>query len=1065
MTDNIDVVVKESGTDQVIKSFDDVAAAAQRAHTSVSKLQKLFGNVGRSTAAANRVSALGTAAQGATGHVNNLASAMTSLNNTRVTSNLTRANTALGNTATQSRNAASGVRDLLAAFISFQAIRQTIGSLIEAQVAMQQIHFGLLAATGSAERAGEQFEYLRANADRLGLDLRTSAQEYTRLAASADAMNVAVEDQQKLYTSLSQASTVLHLDAQKVQFATLALTQMFSKGKIQAEELRRQLGEAIPGVVPRFQKGVMEVVKGTDLAKYSFEDLMKRGLLNTKQFLPQLVQALEETGRGWEEAAGGLNAEINRLKTAWFELKVEVTEGLFSEVLIRSVRFLSQNMKELTAAAIGFGVAISVALAPAAIVRFTGYVTALGKAIWLAAGPWGILAGAIIGVSAAVLSMRDDVLLSSDSLATLGDFLKVIWQDVAGIMEVVIGTVVEMGRIIQSLLNTAHPVFSGLTALVGAYGQTVSSTFDDISNSNDATWLKIVKMVARTVDAIAGLLVGLARAVVNVFAEIGKTIGSSMANSVMGIKALVSGDLDGAMEYAKKNQEVVTGVFERLGQAVGDGFNTGFELAANYGLEQYVNKVQDEAKRLAMFRNVKTGGGGGPPPPGGEDPTGGGGGKKGKPDKTLERLEDQLRNLIGQISPTEAALKKLAEAQEILNQVAAKGTPEMKALVEQMGGAANIMGLLREKYKDALDPVGALNDKYDQELRNLRAITPEQKANAAAQEVMTKARKDGYDAAMQAALGEAAYRRELEKTTAQLIASAEAEAYANSTRRQAAEAGAGIQGVVNQHAAGNISSAEMGVGVKAAVGIEPNIWEQYVVQQEQYAAHLEAMQALRVEYGELAAQTEGQQREAYMAAEQAVSDTILEMEIQKWTSKLQFAAGIAGQFTGLMQSQNKTAFKIGQAASIAQVAMATPTAAMEAFKSLQGIPYVGPVLGAAAAAAAIAYGAQQISQIRSQQPPQFRTGGSMVVGGSGGIDSQPVSFFATPGETVSINTPAEARAMQSLVRNLEEGGFGGGSFTQNVTIVQQGRQNSRTEDQVLRKLRKQTQRDYEEANG
>src|SRR5690606_13498047 len=203
-----------------------------------------------------------------------------------------------------------------------------------AQVAMQQIHFGLLAATGSAEKAGTQFEYLRANADKLGLDLRTSAQEYTRLAASADAMNVEVEDQQKLYTALSQASTVLHLDAQRVQFATLALTQMFSKGKIQAEELRRQLGEAIPGVVPRFQQAVMRVVQGTDLAKYSFEDLMKRGLLDTKKFLPQLIEALSETGRGWEEASKGLNAELNRLKTAWFELKNSLSEGIFNDAMI-----------------------------------------------------------------------------------------------------------------------------------------------------------------------------------------------------------------------------------------------------------------------------------------------------------------------------------------------------------------------------------------------------------------------------------------------------------------------------------------------------------------------------------------------------------------------------------------------------------------------------------------------------------------------------------------------------------------------------------------------------------
>lgn len=37
--------------------------------------------------------------------------------------------------------------------------------------------------------------------------------------------------------------------------------------------------------------------------------------------------------------------------------------------------------------------------------------------------------------------------------------------------------------------------------------------------------------------------------------------------------------------------------------------------------------------------------------------------------------------------------------------------------------------------------------------------------------------------------------------------------------------------------------------------------------------------------------------------------------------------------------------------------------------------------------------------------PGFATGGSFTVGGSGGTDSQVVAFRATPGETVSINTP------------------------------------------------------------
>ena len=85
----------------------------------------------------------------------------------------------------------------------------------------------------------------------------------------------------------------------------------------------------------------------------------------------------------------------------------------------------------------------------------------------------------------------------------------------------------------------------------------------------------------------------------------------------------------------------------------------------------------------------------------------------------------------------------------------------------------------------------------------------------------------------------------------------------------------------------------------------------------------------------------------------------------------------------------------------------------------------------------------------------------MVVGGNGGIDSQLVQFNASPGEVVSINTPSEARAMQEMMNHLRNNGAGGGSVTQNVTIVQQGKPDRSTAAQQARALRKEARLEYE----
>lgn len=971
MTDNIDVVVKESGTTQVVKSFDDVAAAAQRAHTSVSALQKMFGSVGRSTAAANRVTALGTAAQGATGHVNNLNSALNTLNNTRVTNNLNSANNALQNTGNNARTAASGVRDLLAAFISFHAIKNVIQSLVEAQISMQQIHYGLLAATGSAKGAADQFEYLRKNANTLGLDLKTSAQEYTRLAASATAMNVAVEDQQKLYTALSQASTVLHLDQQKVQFATLALTQMFSKGKIQAEELRRQLGEAIPGVVPRFQKGVMEIVKGTDLAKYSFEELMKRGLLDTAKFMPQLVQALEETGRGWEEASKGLNAEINRLKTAWFELKVEISEGIFNDAMIGIVKFLSTNLKELTGVVVGLGVAISVALAPKAIIMFTGYVKELAVAVWAAAGPWGLLAAAIAGATAYIVTMRDEIKLGVDETTTLGDMMRAAWENLV--------------PVIKSVGSWINETLSGIgTAIAGTFNELINRA-NGYEHENEAMWLRILRVVVKIFDMIGGTIRG-------VFMGVNAVIGSFIAAWINNfqqlgnaVKALMTGDVEGIKEAIKNN---LTGYKEaalNAGEVFGKAFSTEVLRQSDSGLESVLDNWIKEAQRISRERTATAAAAGGPPPPGGG---GGGGGGKGddsaakKAAKELEKLKDALSRVIGQINPTESAMRQLAEAQEVLNKAVEKN------LITQER-ADWVMGRLRDKYREVLDPVGYLIDKYREEREVLSYVGDEQQVMA---EVLAKVRdlkKKNYEitdqqvaairaevvATQEATRANAAYNQVLQQTI-----------YARRAEQEQATA------IAAARDKGDISSGQAAQQVVGVFG------EEALQHTQEYAA---AQLQTQADYYAKIAEYEN----ASLISHETANMLRAQSDLEYTQKRAEYWSGMFGQLATLSQSGNKKIAAIGKAAAITQAVIDGVSAIQKAWASAP-YPYNLPAVAITTAAQAA-----NVATITSQQLG-FRTGGSFEVGGSGGPDSQLVQFNATPGERVQVNTPAQARALE-----------------------------------------------------
>lgn len=242
-------------------------------------------------------------------------------------------------------------------FGSFYLLKEGLGSLLEAQVQLQAIHYTLIAATGSSSKAADAFGFVRAEADRLGLILPDAAQGFANLSASATAAGVSMKDQQQLFDAYAKSATSLHLSTVQSNRALLALEQMFAKGKIQAQELRLQLGQAIPGAAQRFQNAVMEMTKGTDLAGKSFDQLLEAGALTTSKFLPALVSALEISGRGWEDASKGLNASLNRVQTAWFNLKTELTNGLFTDVATAGAGALADNLSRIAGliAVIGAG--------------------------------------------------------------------------------------------------------------------------------------------------------------------------------------------------------------------------------------------------------------------------------------------------------------------------------------------------------------------------------------------------------------------------------------------------------------------------------------------------------------------------------------------------------------------------------------------------------------------------------------------------------------------------------------------------------------------------------------
>lgn len=120
---------------------------------------------------------------------------------------------------------------------------------------------------------------------------------------------------------------------------------------------------------------------------------------------------------------------------------------------------------------------------------------------------------------------------------------------------------------------------------------------------------------------------------------------------------------------------------------------------------------------------------------------------------------------------------------------------------------------------------------------------------------------------------------------------------------------------------------------------------------------------------------------AYAAINQAMHS-----EIYQGTKKA------FGELAELQQSSNNTLKAIGKVAAIANIVIKTAESAMNIYEGFSTIPIIGPALGIAGAAAAVAFGAEQVQKVNAANQ------GGVIQGF--GPDQDSVLLYGTPGELV-----------------------------------------------------------------
>lgn len=141
-----------------------------------------------------------------------------------------------------------------------QRNQQVVSSQLQTSAVVQQ-------AGGTAEQGQASFDYLRNTANRVGFNYLDASADYNTLLSNVTGSGKSIEEGQKIFTGFSELSRTLKLGKVQQQRVFKALSDISGKGQLQAQELKLQLGQALPGAQSLFAQAYQKELAATGKGK------------------------------------------------------------------------------------------------------------------------------------------------------------------------------------------------------------------------------------------------------------------------------------------------------------------------------------------------------------------------------------------------------------------------------------------------------------------------------------------------------------------------------------------------------------------------------------------------------------------------------------------------------------------------------------------------------------------------------------------------------------------------------------------------------------------------------
>jgi tape measure domain-containing protein len=222
---------------------------------------------------------------------------------------------------------------------SIGMLRQAIGETAKYTAELQLLRIALGGVSTSSKDYDNNLQAVDRLSQRFLIPLKDTTEQYTKLQASVQGAGLGSKQTETAFKGIAAAIIATGGSTQDLNSALLATSQVFSKGKVSAEELRGQIGERLAGAFTIFAASIGKTPQQLDKALKDGEVTLAHFLTFTEELFKRygktadiIAEAPQNAGKRLTLALDNITVEIGRfagpIGAAFQSIATNIVNGL-----------------------------------------------------------------------------------------------------------------------------------------------------------------------------------------------------------------------------------------------------------------------------------------------------------------------------------------------------------------------------------------------------------------------------------------------------------------------------------------------------------------------------------------------------------------------------------------------------------------------------------------------------------------------------------------------------------------------------------------------------------------